>query len=690
MKIAFTGRVSLFVLGALLLAGSLVAVGCASVSADYQSRDSYTQGMLPQDGRESESARSSPDPPVERGGRERVDVDLDWLGNGDELWVIERGESWEEKRAARVDRNGMGGMRARVGRSTESLPLAGTGVRADLVGFIGHVTVQQEFVNPWDDVIEAVYVFPLVDDAAVTGFVMEVGGRRIRAIVRERAQAERIYEAAKNQGRRASLLKQERANVFAQRVANIDPGERVSVEITYFHTLRYEEGEMEFVLPMVVGPRYQGGALAGGGGVSGYWDVGVVIDAGAVVEGVRCLSHDVEVEAMDGERVRVRLAETGEEAGTRDFVLRYRVAGRAERGNMVAWRDAGGEGYFALAVHAPNGAMGSGEREPIEAVFVVDTSGSMEGRALQQAKRVVRGAMDAMGAGDAFQVVRFADGHQMLTGGLAAYDSVSAGRALDRLARVDARGGTELETGVRSALRLPSSRDHRRVVVLVTDGLVGNEEAVVRTVAEELDGARVVVVGIGDSPNRLLTERVARVGLGGTAYVGLEDDAARIGRRVMERVRGVSLTDIEIDWNGLGVSDLIPRRMGELYAGRMGVVVGRIVSGEELDGRSIWVSGMSGDREVRFPVRIDARGGGDRRVLGALWARQAIMDLTERAVLFGDARYLREVEELALDFGLASARTAFVVADGMGRGTRGNPRRVDVPGRVERGEEWER
>ena len=163
-----------------------------------------------------------------------------------------------------------------------------------------------------------------------------------------------IYETAKRQGRRAALMTQERANVFAQHVANIGAGERVDVEITYFHTLRSDDGEMEFVVPTVVAPRYKGGALAQGGGAGGAWEIDVVIDAGAPVESVRSLSHDVVIDALADGRVGVRLADTSEEASSRDFVLRYRVSGDGIRGNMVVWEDGAGDGYFALNIHPPH------------------------------------------------------------------------------------------------------------------------------------------------------------------------------------------------------------------------------------------------------------------------------------------------------------------------------------------------
>ena len=179
--------------------------------------------------------------------------------------------------------------------------------------------------------------------------------------------------------------------------------------------------------------------------------------------------------------------------------------------------------------------MGAIERDPIEVVFVMDTSGSMGGKAIAQAKRVVRGAMEQLREGDAFEVVRFSNEGERIGGGLIAFEGNAIRRAMRQVDRVRAEGGTEILRGLDAALSIPRDRSRRRVVVLITDGLVGSEESVVRAVEDGLDGARVLVVGMGQSPNRLLIERVARVGLGGSAYVGNADDARGVGGDVGER-----------------------------------------------------------------------------------------------------------------------------------------------------------
>ena len=146
--------------------------------------------------------------------------------------------------------------RGAAGDSFVPVPLKHTDVKANVAGYVATVDVTQQFQNPYDGKIEAVYVFPLPHNGAVDEFVMTVGERRIRGIIREREEAKQVYEQAKGQGYVASLLEQDRPNVFTQKVANVEPGKRIDVSVRYFHTLSYADGWYEWVFPMVVGPRF--------------------------------------------------------------------------------------------------------------------------------------------------------------------------------------------------------------------------------------------------------------------------------------------------------------------------------------------------------------------------------------------------------------------------------------------------
>ncbi|MCZ6794741.1 MAG: VIT domain-containing protein, partial [Planctomycetota bacterium] len=326
----------------------------------------------------------------------------------DEIVVVERGMA-----SSGSDELRGGELRAKVDGDEREvpLPLEHTDVKGRITLHVASVTVRQRYGNPYSEKIEAVYVFPLPQNAAVTDFVMQIGERRIRGIIREREEAQRIYLAARRQGYVASLLTQERPNIFTMSVANIEPGKRIDVEITYFNTLRYSDGEYEFVFPMVVGPRFNppgstdgvGAVPRGGTGTSGqatevsYLRPGeisphlvsltVEIDAGVRLEEIESPSHSVDVRRTGGDTVKVSLKEN-DRIPNRDFVLRYRVAKDHVYGVLKTFRDDRG-GYFTLMLQPP-GTLDDLPRQAREMIFVVDCSGSMQGKPLAACKRAMR------------------------------------------------------------------------------------------------------------------------------------------------------------------------------------------------------------------------------------------------------------------------------------------------------------
>ncbi|MHC4909919.1 MAG: VIT domain-containing protein, partial [Planctomycetota bacterium] len=312
----------------------------------------------------------------------------------EEVWVITRRVASEMASAERDDIPGSGSMMTETtaadgATSRIPLPLAHTDVAANIEAYIASVTVDQQFHNPFEETIEAVYVFPLPQNAGINGFVMTIGDRRIRGIIRDRAEAEAIYAEARAQGHRASLLTQERPNIFTQKVANLEPGKRIDVEITYFHTLQYDDGWYEYVFPMVVGPRFNPpaftegiGAVARGGATtsrqptnveylapnerSGHdIDLSVAI-TGLGVQEVVSPTHDINVLSEHSQTTEISLARH-DRVPNRDFVLRYRVAGDTVQANLLAHAGERG-GHFTLVLHPP-AEIRQTHRAPIEMVF---------------------------------------------------------------------------------------------------------------------------------------------------------------------------------------------------------------------------------------------------------------------------------------------------------------------------------
>ena len=562
------------------------------------------------------------------------------------------------------------------------LPLQHTAVDASIDGHVGTVKVRQQFENPFDTKIEAVYVFPLPERAAVSEFLMVIRNRTIRGIVREKEEAEAVYHQARAQGYRASLLVQRRPNIFEQKVANIEPGRGIDVDVTYFHTLRYRDGWYSFVFPMVVGPRYNPpghadpvGAVPRGGRTeapdgtaveylapderSGH-DIGirVRIDAGVNIEEIRS-SHEITTARDRPGTAGVTLAQ-GTTIPNRDFVLDFRVAGRTIKSNLLTHTDAEtGDGFFTLMLIPPLDTAAVARR-PMEMVFVVDCSGSMDGRPLEQAKEAVASALDRLEPTDTFQIIRFSDrasrfGRAPVP---ATVENVAAARKY--LSELDADGGTQMIEGIRGALDFPHSHTHFRFVSFLTDGYIGNESEILAAVHRRVGASRIFSFGVGDSVNRYLMERMAKAGRGVAAYLGFEDSAEDVMGAFFDRVSRPALTDIEIDWGGMRVSETYPAKLPDLFVGRPLVVTGKYRGRP----REIAVSGTAGDsrRTLTASAHPDSETG---RSIAKVWARSKIADLADRQIAGGDPDgELRDaITRVALRHQLASSYTSFVAVD---------------------------
>ena len=581
------------------------------------------------------------------------------------------------------------------------LPLNHTDVAVSISAYIASVEVTQEFHNPYDQKIEAVYVFPLPHNAAVNGFVMTIGERKIRGIIREREQAQRIYNEAKRQGYVASLLTQERANIFTQHVANIEPGKRIDVNITYFHTLTYDDGWYEFVYPMVVGPRFnppgstQGvGAIARGqAGSSGQQtevqylrpnersghDISLAVDinAGVTIEEINCVNHKINVSREMSEQMRVEL-DPNDAIPNKDFVLRYRVAGDQIKTALLTYRDTSGGGYFTFMLYPPQD-LSNRPRQPMEMIFVMDCSGSMSGQPIAQAKDAVQHALGSLEPQDTFQIVRFSNNTSQLGRQPLPATAKNIRRGKQYVANLSGGGGTMMIKGIKAALGFPHDPERLRFVTFLTDGYIGNESEILAAVHDRLGSSRIFSFGVGSSPNRYLMNRMAKLGRGAVAYLSLNDDGARVFGKFFHRVSQPVLTDITIDWGNMHVADVIPAHIPDLFVGRPVIITGRF-DGDDPTTIRVKGSTTEGIVEASFDVNpIDAAN--EHEALPAVWARNYIAQLVDRATYDADIELPQQIQEIALRYSLMSAYTSFVAVDSKTRtaGDHGTTVNVAVP-----------
>jgi len=588
------------------------------------------------------------------------------------------------------------------------LPAPGleTEVTVRVSGIVARAEVRQRFHNPTAAWVEGIYVFPLPDAAAVDGLRMVVGDRVIEGEIREREEAAAVYEQARREGRRASLVEQERPNLFTTSVANLGPDEVLEVVLSYQEELRYDSGRFALRFPLVAPPRYLPAARAGqlaeilpppvtaglrsvglgalvpaavtsvpdahrlaapvaapGGPSLNPVRLTVVLDAGFPVERMGSTSHEVDVSRRHGERaLRVTLAPGPDGAppvADRDFVLEWApTVGRAP-GAALFTEEVDGEMYALLTVLPPTTPDAGLPPPPREAIFVIDTSGSMHGESLAQARSALRFALDRLRPEDHFNVVRFSsDAEALFEHSLPAGDQALAA-ARDFLDRLGADGGTEMLPALTLALVARPVPGAVRQVVFATDGAVGNEAELLAYIRRHLGASRLFTVGIGSAPNGHFMRRAAEEGRGTFTYVGRVEDVEPVMAELFAKLESPVLTGIELRWTD-PEAEVWPPQVPDLYAGEPIVVAARLPSGGH--GSEVELSGSLGGRPWRAAHRLD--GGQAGPGIARLWARRKIAALEARALDGAPPEEIRrEVVAVALRHHLVSRFTSVVAVD---------------------------
>ncbi|MBN1846094.1 MAG: VWA domain-containing protein [Sedimentisphaerales bacterium] len=607
----------------------------------------------------------------------------------DEIWVICRPPA--PPSPPPDDGPGSGCLMAKLPDQDKqvALPLRHTDVQARITGYIASVDVTQNFHNPYDAKIEAVYVFPLPQNAAVNDFVMTIGDRTIRGIIRERQEAEQIYAAARREGHVASLLTQERPNIFTQKVANIEPKKQIDVRIHYFNTLAYVDGWYEFVFPLVVGPRFNPPGFTEGVGAVGRGKTGisgqdtevqylkphersgadvaltVELDAGVSIEQIKSTNHVITQEQPRPEQAVVKLSPL-DTVPNKDFVLRYKVAGRRLKSALVTHRDERG-GFFTLMLYPPEQTRHV-RRAPLEMVFVLDCSGSMNGKPIEKAKDAVKRALRCLQEGDTFQVIRFSNNASTFGPAPIAATRDNVQKAIEYVENLRGSGGTMMIEGIKTALDFAHDPERFRFVCFLTDGYIGNEAQILAAVHERLGASRIFSFGVGTSVNRFLIDRLAKIGRGAVAYISLDDDATDAVDSFYERIQYPALTDIEIDFGGMQVAEVYPRRIPDLFVGRPVIVTGRFQG----DGNAtVKVKGKLAGKDYRqeFSLNLAEPAAAGHEALAFVWARKKIeqLSLIESADAAAAAQagvdLPAQIKDLALEYSLMSRYTAFVAVD---------------------------
>ncbi|MCW8132700.1 MAG: VWA domain-containing protein [Planctomycetota bacterium] len=593
------------------------------------------------------------------------------------------------------------------------LPLKALSVSGRIVGLQYRLTVTQTFVNTHPEPLEATYIFPLPDRAAVSRFAMTVGKRRIEGVLKERGEARREYAQAIEEGRRAAIAEEERPNVFTMRAGNILPRESAEVELVLDGPLCLDLGEATFRFPLVVAPRYiPGNVLPGdpvGDGTEPDTDavpdasritppvllpgfrnpvrlkIEVDVDpAGLPFKDFRSSLHAVASEGLGQGKMRIRV-QPGERLN-RDFILRFRIGGEALATSLKLSPDekqGAGEGTFTLTVVPPEGLVQA--QKPRDLVFVLDRSGSMNGWKMAAARRAMGSMVETLNPRDRFDILAFDDRvesfRQSAQGGLrrgetsfwneadtgpwAKADDRTRVRAVEFLQKIESRGGTEMaQPLIEAVIKLASTADPARdmAVVLATDGQVGNEAQMLRDLKTRLKDIRIFALGIDVAANDGFLEQLARISGGTCETVESEERLWEVMDRVHRKIGTPVLTDLALRPEGLAVDpdSVAPKRLPQLFAGVPVVVQGRYkgeargtieLRGQDAAGQP-WSQKLDGVETANASAE-------------KIWARGHLRDLEDRAAAGeGDVRECkRRILDVSLGHGVLCRYTSFVAVD---------------------------
>ncbi|MEE2566126.1 marine proteobacterial sortase target protein [Hyphobacterium marinum] len=569
-------------------------------------------------------------------------------------------------------------------------PLVATSVEIDIAGPVVRATVTQRFENPSQAWVEGIYVFPLPDSSGVDRLRMMIGDRFIEGQIHERVEARRIYEEARDAGQRASLIEQERPNMFTTSVANIGPGETIIVQIEYQDVARMRDGRFEMRFPMGLTPRYipQDGPLQLANfdgnlnstavpdahritpplmlpddepmaGLRLPVDIEIRLDAGFALGNVASLYHATTVDrSRDGAAI-VRLAD-GPVPANRDFVLTWTAAERAMPQAALFTEEWDGATYLLAQIIPPAELGDTAPRRDRETIFVIDNSGSMAGESMRQARDALVLALDRLSATDRFNVIRFDDTMETVFSEAvdATPDNVRVARRF--VSGLQADGGTEMLPALRAALI-----DHRddgpervRQIVFLTDGAIGNETQLFDAIARGLGQSRLFTVGIGSAPNTHFMTRAARVGRGSFTHIGdVNEVTSRMGE-LFEALERPVMTDLDALFPSGSLAEIWPAPLPDLYYGEPVLLTARL----DRPGGTFTVEGrLAGSQWTQTLPLSDARPASG---VAALWARNRITGIEEsRFQGVPSVDIDRAVLQTALDFSLVSRLTSLVAVD---------------------------
>jgi Ca-activated chloride channel family protein len=575
--------------------------------------------------------------------------------------------------------------------NVDQLPLKATYGDVNISGVIADVRVTQIYKNEGKNPLEAIYIFPASTRAAVYSMKMTIGERTIVAKIAEREKAREEYEQAKEEGKSASLLEQQRPNVFQMNVANIMPGDEIKVELSYTELLIPTDAVYEFVYPTVVGPRYSNKSesealdnekwvknpyLHEGKAAPYEFDLQVRLLAGMPIQDLTCSSHQVDVHYDNKSEAQINLAASEKSGGNRDFILKYRLAGKNINSGLLLY--SGKDENFFLTIMQPPERVRDAQIPPREYIFIVDVSGSMYGFPLDISKKLLRDLISNLKKEDKFNVLLFAGGSRVMSDQSVAATEANVHKAIQMIESERGGGGTELLPALKRALALPRSEEYSRNIVIVSDGYVSVEKEAFDLIRTNLGNANLFAFGIGTSVNRYLIEGMARIGMGEAFVVTAESEAALKADKFREYILSPVLTQIRVKFENFETYDVEPISVPDVLAQRPVIVYGKWrgqVAGEV---RLKGYTGKGKEYTSKIPVS-EVKPSENNAALRYLWARSRIALLADYNRISHNDERIKEITNIGLKYNLLTDYTSFVAIDSEIRNKDGKLATINQP-----------
>lgn len=590
------------------------------------------------------------------------------------------------ERYAAPDDVGAGQLLVRDGQGYQALLLLNSRYDVQVSGLVAQVQLQQQFRNDGTGWVEAEYVFPLPDDAAVNALDIRIGERVIQGRVKERQQAQHEYVQARAAGKRAALVEQQRPNLFTTRVANIGPGEAVAVDLTLIVPLHYDQGSVALRLPTTLTPRYIPGVAAQAQdtvlqGTGWAYATDQVGDASAITppqtRQVPAASHQAQIRILlapgfeiaqidapyhrisqhqEGQLYRVEPA-AGSIPMDRDFVVRWQPLPQQAPVAAMFNETVQGNEHTLLMVLPPVDESAL-TIVPRELILIIDTSGSMAGASMPQAQQALAFALQQLRPEDAFNIIEFNSSHRALFSTLVSATPGNLQQAHAFVRDLRATGGTEMMPALQAAFDLPERSEFLRQIVFVTDGSVGNEDALFKLIEQRIGATRLYTVGIGSAPNQYFMRKAAEFGRGTFTLIGANEEVKNQMQILFEKIRRPVLTQVQID-SGNACDKVYPQRLPDLFAGEPLLVSLRCSQ------RPAMIQVQGEFQGAPWFTRIHAATGqADSTGIATLWARAKVTHLQDEAMRAGDTEgFKTAITQVGIDYQIITPFTSFIAIE---------------------------